>query len=168
MGAAYCLVGHSERRNVFAESDDMLSKKVRALQDLNLIPLLCVGETLDDRKWNRTEEVISRQLRLGLDLADRTKQVWIAYEPVWAIGTGQVALPEQVEQAHTILRTGLKAWNSSTAESVPILYGGSVKPDNARTLATLNNVNGFLVGGASLEVSQFMEIYRTSKEARKN
>ena len=166
MGAKFCLVGHSERRHVFAEPDDLMTKKVQGAQKFGLTPILCVGETLDDRRWNRTQEVIVRQLRAGLQTADAARPLWIAYEPVWAIGTGQVATPEQVEEAHAILRKALKDWNAGAAEQIPILYGGSVKPDNVGSLATLKNVNGFLIGGASLEVSDFLKIYHASVEAR--
>lgn len=166
MGARYCLVGHSERRHIFAEPDEVLARKVHALQDQGLIPILCVGETIDDRRWNRTQEVIVRQTRLGLQNADPSRPLWLAYEPVWAIGTGQVATPPQVEEAHGILRKALREWSATSGESVPILYGGSVKSDNARSLAGLNNVNGFLIGGASLDCDEFVRIYRASKEAR--
>jgi triosephosphate isomerase len=160
MGAKFCLVGHSERRQLFLEDDALLAKKVVALQGLELIPILCVGETLDDRRWNRTKEVIVRQTRAALADADSSKPFWLAYEPVWAIGTGQVATPEQVREAHSILRQTLQEWSSVAADRVPILYGGSVKPDNAGVLAKLPNVNGFLIGGASLKVDDFLKIYR--------
>jgi triosephosphate isomerase len=166
LGARFCLVGHSERRQIFAEPDDMLAKKVRTCQDIGLTPILCVGETLDDRRWNRTQEVIVRQLKNGLQLASPAKALWLAYEPVWAIGTGQVATPEQVEEAHAILRKALREWNPQAADTTPILYGGSAKPDNVRTLAVLKNVNGFLIGGASLEVAEFLKIYSISREVR--
>jgi triosephosphate isomerase (TIM) len=157
MGARYCLVGHSERRHIFGETDEMMAKKVKALQALDVIPVLCVGETLDERFNNKTQEVIESQTRKGLALAEPGKPYWLAYEPVWAIGTGQVATPEQVEDAHALLR-------KVVGEKVPILYGGSVKPDNSATLARLNNVNGFLIGGASLIVDDFLKIYRGAQE----
>lgn len=160
MGAQYCLVGHSERRQIFAEPDDMIAKKVQALQSFGLTPILCVGETLDDRRWNRTQEVIVRQTRQGLQAADPSKSLWLAYEPVWAIGTGEVATPVQVEEAHSILRQTLREWRPSS-DSTPILYGGSVKPDNARSIAALNHVQGFLIGGASLKVDDFLSVYRS-------
>jgi triosephosphate isomerase len=160
MGAKYCLVGHSERRQIFAEPEDMIAKKAQALQVFGITPILCVGETLDDRRWSRTQEVIVRQTRNALQGADPSKPLWLAYEPVWAIGTGEVATPVQVEEAHSILRQTLREWSPST-ESTPILYGGSVKPDNARSLAMLNNVQGFLIGGASLKVDDFLNIYRS-------
>lgn len=161
MGASFCLVGHSERRHIFAEPEELLAKKVQGLQNLGITPILCVGETLDDRRWNRTQEVIVRQMRQGLQAADPTKPLWLAYEPVWAIGTGEVATPMQVEEAHSILRRSLKEW-SAQSEQIPILYGGSVKPDNSRTLAVLNHVDGFLIGGASLKVDDLLAIYRGS------
>lgn len=160
MGAQYCLVGHSERRQLFAEPDDMIAKKVQALQSFGITPILCVGETLDDRRWNRTQEVIVRQTKQGLQAADPSKPLWLAYEPVWAIGTGEVATPVQVEEAHSMLRQTLKEW-SHLSDSTPILYGGSVKPDNARSIAALNHVQGFLIGGASLKVDDFLNVYRS-------
>lgn len=159
MGAKYCLVGHSERRHIFGERDEGLAKKVKALQDLGLIPILCVGETLEERKSNRTRDVIVGQTQAGLALADKNKSYWLAYEPVWAIGTGQVATRAQVEEAHALLR-------QTVGDGVPILYGGSVKSDNAGALAGLANVNGFLIGGASLAVEEFLKIYRNSLGAR--
>lgn len=166
MGAHFCLVGHSERRLLFAEPDEMLAKKVVFLQKAGVTPVLCVGETIDDRRWNRTQEVIVRQTRQGLQNADPAKPIWLAYEPVWAIGTGQVATPEQVEDAHSILRKCLWEWSAMTSERVPILYGGSVKPDNAAALGALENVNGFLVGGASLDAVEFLKILRGALGAR--
>ena len=165
MGAAFTLVGHSERRQIFGEPEEMLAKKVAAAQNAGLTPILCVGETQDDRRWNRTQEVIVRQLRQGTLAADPNKPLWLAYEPVWAIGTGLVATPEQVEEAHTILRRSLKEWSTSVADDIPILYGGSVKGENAASLATLANVNDFLIGGASLDPNEFLKIYRESKSA---
>lgn len=167
MGAKYCLVGHSERRHIFGEGDELLAQKVQALQKLGLIPILCVGETLDDRRWSRTREVILRQLRTGLSHADAMAPLMVAYEPVWAIGTGEVATPLQVEEAHEILRQALIAWNAGAAERTPILYGGSVKPDNVRSLAGLKNVNGFLIGGASLKVADFVSIQKLASETRR-
>ena len=164
MGAQYCLVGHSERRQIFLEGDELLAKKMKSLQMLGITPILCVGETLDDRKWNRTEEVVLRQLREGLSQTDLSKPVWIAYEPVWAIGTGQVATVEQVHAVHDLIRKYLVETTGSTGTMTPILYGGSVKPDNASDLSEIKNVNGFLIGGASLNVAEFLLIYRNSKK----
>lgn len=166
MGAQFCLVGHSERRHVFGEPEDLLTKKVQVLQKVGITPILCVGETIDDRRWNRTQEVIVRQMRTALNNADPQAPLWLAYEPVWAIGTGQVATPQQAEEAHVILRKALKEWSAQAAERVPILYGGSVKSDNAKALAALQNVNGFLIGGASLEAGEFLKILKHAKEGR--
>jgi triosephosphate isomerase len=162
MGARFCLVGHSERRQLFAEMDELLAKKIEGLQKLELTPILCVGESLDDRRWGRTSEVVLRQLRTGLSLASFEKPLWLAYEPVWAIGTGQVATPEQVDEVHDILRKALRDWNAAAAERIPILYGGSVKVDNAAGLANIKNVNGFLIGGASLDAVELLQIYKNA------
>jgi triosephosphate isomerase len=132
-----------------------------------MTPILCVGETLEDRRGNRTEEVIQRQMRTALQQADASKPLWVAYEPVWAIGTGEVASPAQVEEAHAFARKLLRDWNSTAGAQAPILYGGSVKSDNARTLAGIKDVNGFLIGGASLDVAEFLKILRFSNETRK-
>lgn len=166
MGAEYCLVGHSERRQIFAEADDLLAQKLKGAQHFALTPILCVGESQDDRRWNRTQEVVVRQLRTALAAADIKKPLWLAYEPVWAIGTGQVATPAQVDEVHEILRKHLREWNHSVAEHTPILYGGSVKLDNVRSLASLKNVNGFLLGGASLDAGEFLRIHQVARETQ--
>lgn len=155
MGATYVLVGHSERRKIFGESDALLAKKVTYVQSLGLIPMLCVGEDLSEREAGRTNEVILRQLDEGLRSADTKMPFVIAYEPVWAIGTGKVATPEQAEEVHVTLRERLGALGNSTR----ILYGGSVKPENASALAAKNNIDGFLIGGASLEPKSFLQIF---------
>ncbi len=154
MGATYVLVGHSERRKIFSESDSLLAKKVAYVQSIGLTPMLCVGEDLSERETGRTNEVILGQLDEGLKSADRKKPFVIAYEPVWAIGTGKVATPEQAEEAHVALRERL----GGLGESTRILYGGSVKPENAGELAAKKNIDGFLVGGASLEAKGFLQI----------
>jgi triosephosphate isomerase len=162
MGAKYCLVGHSERRHVFGETDELLGKKVQQLQTLGLTPVLCVGEKVEERKSEKTKEVITRQLELGLKHANRNGPLWIAYEPVWAIGTGLVASPAQVAEAHAILRSALREWSPAIGATTPILYGGSVKSDNAAGLAKIPDVNGFLIGGASLDPAEFFKIYQVS------
>lgn len=166
MGSVVALVGHSERRHIFGEPDEAIAKKVQFLQSIGVTPLLCVGETMDDRRWGRTQEVILRQIRIGLTAADPMLPLWIAYEPVWAIGTGEVATPLQVEDAHGILRNFLLEWSTTASATTPILYGGSVKPDNVQSLASLNHVSGFLVGGASLNPKEFLTILRLAVEAR--
>jgi triosephosphate isomerase len=155
LGGHGALVGHSERRSLFGENHALLAKKVKALQDLNLLPMFCIGETLTERQSGKTQSVVQEQLRLGLESADRTKPVILAYEPVWAIGTGVVATSEQVREVHAWVREELNTLGFTTT---PILYGGSVKADNAKELIMIKNVDGFLVGGASLEVDSFLKI----------
>ena len=154
LGGKYILIGHSERRQIFGESDALIADKVAAVQNLGLIPMLCIGETLQEREATHTFRVLETQLLLGLSKADKTKPIVIAYEPVWAIGTGKVATPEQVSETHTDVQNIL----TKMGFSAPILYGGSVKPDNAETLIKQPHVSGFLVGGASLEVDSFIKI----------
>lgn len=164
IGARYVLVGHSERRTLFRETDAETGMKVSAIQKLGLVPMLCVGETLSEREAGQTNQVIVRQLRAGLEHRDTQKPFTVAYEPVWAIGTGKVASPAQAQEAHAVLRTALREiGGAALADSTPILYGGSVKPDNAVELAQLNDVDGFLVGGASLEVASFLALCRAEK-----
>jgi len=159
MGARYVLVGHSERRSLFFENDELLSKKVPAIQREGMTPMLCVGETLSQREKGETAKVITDQLVLGLKNTIEAAPFVIAYEPVWAIGTGKVAEPEQAEEAHRILRERIaQLFGDKTAATTPILYGGSVSVKNASNLIALPNIDGFLVGGASLEPSSFATI----------
>lgn len=159
IGAPFTLVGHSERRALFHETDEETGKKVRALQGVGITPMLCVGESLSERESGRTNEVIIRQLRAGLAMRDVSKPVMIAYEPVWAIGTGKVATPDQAGEAHAVLRGALREIGGALlAENTPILYGGSVKPDNAGAIREQKEVDGFLVGGASLEIDSFLAL----------
>lgn len=154
LGAKYVLIGHSERRQLFGEKNDLLADKVAFAQSLGLVPMLCIGETLQEREANQTKDILKLQLTQGLAKADKSKPVVIAYEPVWAIGTGKVATPEQVQETHEDVFEILK----SLGFPAPILYGGSVKPDNAAGLVRIPHVDGFLVGGASLEVTSFQKI----------
>lgn len=163
MGAEYCLVGHSERRSLFFESDELLSKKIAKLQALDLIPMFCVGETLEQRKNNQTMDVLKKQVVSGLSLMDKNKKLILAYEPVWAIGTGVVASLEQVKEVHQFLFSLLS--EMKLQDKVPILYGGSVKADNAKDLVKVPHVDGFLIGGASLEVNSFYSILQTTEFA---
>lgn len=155
MGGTYALVGHSERRKLFGETDALLKDKVTYLQTLDLIPMLCIGETLEERERGQTNLVNRKQLQEALSGADRKKPLVVAYEPVWAIGTGKVATEAQVAEAHADIRAAL---NEMGFASTPILYGGSVKADNAGPLGQIPNVDGFLIGGASLEVTSLMAI----------
>ena len=158
LGAGWCLVGHSERRHLFGETDEAIAKKIQRFQQLSLTPLFCVGELLNDREAGKTLEILKTQLANGLSLADKAKPLVIAYEPVWAIGTGKVAGPDQVREAHAFLREEVSRLGFPA--SVALLYGGSVKPENAKSLISIPNVDGFLVGGASLEVESFLAIAR--------
>ena len=156
LGGNWVIIGHSERRSLFNETDKMISKKVAHIQSLDLIPLLCIGETLEERQGMETSLILEMQLRRDLSQADKNKKIVIAYEPVWAIGTGKVATTTQVVEAHEHIRSVLGVLGFS--KTTPILYGGSVKPDNASELISLPHVDGFLIGGASLEVKSFLDI----------
>jgi triosephosphate isomerase (TIM) len=159
-GAEFALVGHSERRHVFGETDDETARKVAAARNAGLVPVLCVGETIEERRAGRLEDVILRQLDAGLrDLGDADlAHLLIAYEPVWAIGTGETATPDDAAQAHGLLRARLQERVGDRAATLPILYGGSVKPDNATALLAADDVDGVLVGGASLDPRDFAKI----------
>lgn len=160
-GARFALVGHSERRHVFGETDAQVERKVAAAIGEGLAPVVCVGETLDERREARVEEVIVRQLDaalLGVP-ENAKKSVLVAYEPVWAIGTGETATVDDVAEAHGILRRRLKeVRGDGFAQEVAILYGGSVNPDNAAELLSVADVDGVLVGGASLDPESFARI----------
>jgi triosephosphate isomerase len=158
MGATHVLIGHSERRKLFFETDDLIAKKMLLASELGLIPVLCVGESLEERKSNQTLSVISNQLKAGIKSLPKSSNFILAYEPVWAIGTGEVATPAQAEEAHTSLRVELKSLLGSISDGISILYGGSVKPENAAELIARPNVDGFLVGGASLKPKDFAAI----------
>ncbi len=161
LGCRYAILGHSERRHILGETDEMVNKKVHAVLDGGLTPIVCVGETIDERESGRTMEVIERQVNgslAGLDAAQIRRTV-IAYEPVWAIGTGKNATPAQAEEVHLALRKILAdRYNSEIAQSVCIQYGGSVKASNARELLSQPDIDGALVGGASLKADEFLGI----------
>mgnify|MGYP001065205531 CR=1 FL=1 len=159
-GATFALVGHSERRHVFGEADEETGRKVVAAVEAGLVPVLCVGETLEERKAGRLEEVILRQLDAGIAGIpdDAVAGMLVAYEPVWAIGTGETATPADATDAHGRLRARLRDRIGDAAAGVPILYGGSVKPHNATELLAAGDVDGVLVGGASLDPRDFGKI----------
>jgi triosephosphate isomerase (TIM) len=160
-GAEYVIVGHSERRRLFGETDQHVSRKIAAAMGAALTPIVCVGETLDERERGETMAVLDRQIKDGLDgvPADRIADLVIAYEPVWAIGTGRTATTAQAGEAHAQIRKRLRQWfGGGAAEACRILYGGSVKPDNIGELIAEADVDGALVGGASLEVKSFADI----------
>lgn len=165
MGAKWALVGHSERRTIFGETDDQTAQKMKTALANGLSAMLCVGETLNERESGSTIKVVARQLEAGFrDIVDVTKnepkRISIAYEPVWAIGTGKVATPEQASEVHQSIRHWLTTrFDAKTASEISILYGGSVKPDNAKAIGEKTDIDGFLVGGASLEPASFLGLF---------
>ena len=161
VGCTYTLVGHSERRHVFGETNDMVNKKVHAAISGGLLPILCVGELLEEREAGNTEDVVKTQIIKGLEGIDAAKMqaVTLAYEPVWAIGTGLTATPEQAQEVHAFIRSILTdLYDANLAEEVRIQYGGSAKASNAAELLSKKDVDGLLVGGASLKAADFMGI----------
>jgi triosephosphate isomerase len=161
-GATHCIIGHSERRQYYAETDDSVNRKIKAALAAGLTPIFCLGETLSQRDSGKTFDVVETQLLEGLkDIpAAQGPKVIVAYEPVWAIGTGRTATPEQAQDIHAFLRGRLKGLWNDAAESVRILYGGSVKPDNIAALMAREDIDGALVGGASLSADSFARIVK--------
>jgi triosephosphate isomerase (TIM) len=155
----YVIIGHSERRQYFGENDETVNKKIKAAQAFGLIPIVCLGETLNQRETNETNQIITAQFENGLKNVGNFNDLVIAYEPVWAIGTGKNATPEQAQEVHKLLRDLLKN-KTSSYESIRILYGGSAKPENAATLYGKDDIDGFLVGGASLKAVDFTAIIK--------
>ncbi len=164
--ADYVLIGHSERREIFKESDPDIHKKIKTALKFQFTPLLCVGETLEEREKGKTFSKVEQQLKLDLDgiEADDLKKIVFAYEPIWAIGTGKNATPPQAQEVHAFIREILnkKMAPKNNAESLKILYGGSVKPQNCVEILAQNDINGALIGGASLNVDDFFAIIRHS------
>jgi len=161
MGCRYVLVGHSERRSIYSESDEDVALRFKAALDAGMEPVLCVGETLEEREEGQTEAVVARQLdavisRVGIDAFSRAI---IAYEPVWAIGTGLTATPQQAQSVHAFIRDKVSTLNAIIADQLRILYGGSVKGSNAAELFAQSDIDGGLVGGASLTAEDFLAIY---------
>ena len=167
-GAEFVIIGHSERRTLFGETDATVNRKTAAAFAAGLTPIVCIGETLDQRERAETMAVLDRQIKAGLDglPADQLALLVMAYEPVWAIGTGRNATPEQAGEAHAHIRQRLRQWfGGEAAEACHVLYGGSVKPDNIRELIALPDVDGALVGGASLDVRSFFDIVSRTRQA---
>lgn len=165
IGCTYCLCGHSERRHVIGETDELINKKTIAAIGGGLLPILCVGELLEEREASQTDEIVTRQLENGLAglSAEKISAVTVAYEPVWAIGTGLTATTQQAQEVHDFIRNLLgKMYNKQIAEEIRILYGGSVKPGNAKELMEGPDIDGLLVGGASLKADDFLAIIRAS------
>ncbi|HNU91234.1 MAG TPA: triose-phosphate isomerase [Spirochaetota bacterium] len=162
-GARWVLIGHSERRHVFHETDEDVNKKLRAALQAGLLPMVCVGELLDEREAEKSEDVVRVQVERAFEglTGGEAASVVIAYEPVWAIGTGKVATPEIAQSMHGHIRAVVeKLFGGDVAGAMPILYGGSVKPDNIAGLFAMEDIDGALVGGASLKASSFLEIAR--------
>jgi len=167
-GAEFAILGHSERRRLFGESDAIVNRKTMAAIGAGLTPIVCIGETLEEREREETLAVLDRQIKDGLDriAAEQLAEIVLAYEPVWAIGTGRTATAAQAGQAHAHIRTRLRQWfGADAAERCHIIYGGSVKPDNIRELIAEADVDGALVGGASLDVRGFADIVSRSRQA---
>jgi triosephosphate isomerase (TIM) len=164
----YVILGHSERRTLFGETDQVVNRKVRAALDAGLRPIFCVGETLEERDGGKFEEVLERQLHKGLEgvTPKDLPEIVVAYEPVWAIGTGRTATPVEAEQAHVFIRSVLsELFGAPTAQRVRIQYGGSVNPENTEDLMRQKNIDGALVGGASLDPRSFARIIRNTEAA---
>ena len=166
VGCKFVILGHSERRNVIGESDELINLKVKAVLAAGLNPILCVGELLEQREAGQTLEVVKRQFEGSLEgiSADQMKKIVLAYEPVWAIGTGKTASPDQAQEVHFDLRKIMaERYNPEVAQHVRILYGGSVKPANAGDLLSQTDIDGALVGGASLDADSFLQIISAGK-----
>ncbi len=166
-GCTYVILGHSERRQIFKESDELINRKIRAVLNEDMLPILCCGETLEEREKNVTSEVIKKQLTGGLKgfIEDEMLKMVIAYEPVWAIGTGKTASKEQAQEVHKFIRDLIaKLYSQKTADAVRIQYGGSVKPDNVSILMSEADIDGALVGGAALEAESFVKLVKFEKK----
>jgi triosephosphate isomerase len=161
-GSRYVIVGHSERRSYHGETDETVAAKAARAVSAGLIPIVCVGETLQQREQGQTESTVARQLDTVLAAfePEQLTRIVVAFEPVWAIGTGKTATPEMAQQVHALLRMLLKERSLAAAEVVPVLYGGSMKPDNAAELLAMPDIDGGLIGGASLKATDFLAIIR--------
>ena len=169
LGVHFVIIGHSERRIHFHEDNDTIHQKIEQVLNQTLIPVLCIGETEEERDRGKTREVLSCQLKGALKQFSKEdlSQLILAYEPVWAIGTGQTATPDEVQKIHESIRYFIKTeWDSELGDTIPILYGGSVTPDNARALLEKPDVDGVLVGGASLKVDLFVALIQKVQEVK--
>jgi len=168
LGCSHVILGHSERRDILKETDEIINKKLKKALNFNLKPIVCIGEHLKERETNETKEFIEKQFRVSFkDLSDEEmRKTVIAYEPIWAIGTGRTATPEQAEEIHIFIRELItKVYNSNTANAVRIQYGGSIKPNNAKDIFKKENIDGGLVGGASLQAESFGEIIEAANDS---
>ncbi len=166
LGCDYIIVGHSERRKYFCETDDIIARKVKSVLEEGMTPILCVGETFEQREEGKHKEVVESQLRICLSLLSKeeVEKIVIAYEPVWAIGTGKNATPEQAQEMHQFIRSLLEGWFGLS--DISILYGGSVKPENIFDLTKMADIDGALVGGASIKLESFIGIIRNAYQGR--
>ena len=165
-GAEYVIIGHSERRTLFGETDQSVNRKIGAAIAAGLVPIVCIGETLAEREAGETLSVLDRQIKAGFDgiTGEQVGALVIAYEPVWAIGTGRTATAVQAQEAHAHIRQRLRQWfGAPAADECHVIYGGSVKPDNTKDLIAQPDVDGALVGGASLDIKSFFEIVSRSR-----
>ncbi|MCK5831076.1 MAG: triose-phosphate isomerase [Methylococcales bacterium] len=162
-GCTYALVGHSERRSYYGDTDESVATRFCQAQKESVIPVLCIGETLEERESDTTFSVIDRQLNAVIDMAgiDALANSVIAYEPVWAIGTGKTATDDQAQEVHQYIRQQIAAKSQVVADKIQILYGGSVKPDNAKAIFAMPDIDGGLIGGASLDAASFLTIYQS-------
>ncbi len=162
-GCTYALVGHSERRSYYGDTNESVATRFCQAQKEGIVPVLCIGETLEERESDKTFAVIDKQLNAVIDMAgiDALGNSVIAYEPVWAIGTGKTASDEQAQEVHKYIREQIASKNQDVANKVQILYGGSVKPDNATAIFSMPDIDGGLIGGASLDAESFLTIYQS-------
>ncbi len=162
-GCTYALVGHSERRQYYGDTDESVATRFCQAQKEGVVPVLCIGETLEERESDTTFAVIDKQLNAVIDMAgiDALANSVIAYEPVWAIGTGKTASDEQAQEVHKYIREQIAAKSQTVADKIQILYGGSVKPDNAKAIFAMPDIDGGLIGGASLDAESFLTIYKS-------
>lgn len=170
-GCDFALIGHSERRQFFGETNELVNQKLKKVLETNLKPVVCIGETLDERESGNTEKIILKQLKEGLNNISEEEmgKIVIAYEPIWAIGTGLTATPEQAEEIHRLIRDTIKQkFSEHVSNNCRILYGGSAKVKNAESLLSEKDIDGLLIGGASLKVSDFYEIIRIAENLIKN
>lgn len=164
-GCHYVLIGHSERRALYNETNAVVAKKFLLAKQIGLSPVLCIGETLEQRQAGKTHEIVQQQLTSVMELAggaEALRNTVIAYEPVWAIGTGLTATPEQAQEVHAALRQRIRAQDASLADQLRILYGGSLKAASAKALLAMPDIDGGLVGGASLDAQEFLQIYQSA------
>ena len=161
----YVIIGHSERRHIFHENNELIDKKMSRVNNSGMKPVLCIGETLDEMNNGKTNDIIEEQIIKGLTNVKSIDNIIIAYEPVWAIGTGLTATAEKIDEMHSFIRKMLSSlYTNNNSDKIPILYGGSVNSDNANELISIDGVNGFLIGGASLDVIKFTDVVKIVNE----